>query len=360
MLIYNLIIILLLIIYYFDCLSIVANNKDSITLKKSKKIIYFFSMSLLFFISAFREKNIGTDLSRYIPRFQIISNTHWNNLPRLSEYWSFEYSFTYLCKILSLFTKDYRIFLIFTSLVIIIGFYIFILKLSKMPLVSIFIFVTYGYWGNSMNIIRQSMAMSFLVCSYVYIIDKKNIKALLLILLASCIQVTSLFFIFILFFSKFKFDKIAFAFTSLISIIFFIIPKNILSFFISKTSFAWYMSMNGSGKTTLVILIFIFIFSYYKKNNIANKNVWLWSLSITIFFNVLALKIGIFERVMKLFLTSFFILIPEILFSYRKKRLYFIIIILCCIAFILYFYFIIMSTNSSSGGIIPYKTSFYK
>ncbi|WP_434794261.1 Transmembrane protein EpsG [Terrisporobacter petrolearius] len=330
--------------------------------RKYSCIISVILMILLFVVSALRSDTVGTDLVRYIPRFNTISNSSWNSLIELSDKWSFEYGFTFFCKLISYISNDYRVFLVMTSAVVCAGFLIGILCLSKMPVMSILVFLCYGYWGSSMNIIRQSMAMAILFCALVQITKNKKVKAMILICLATLLQSTSILYLIILLLSKKKFQKREVILLSILTGVLFFIPKSFIAKIISFTSFGWYSSNEGSGLTTLMVLVFITILVYLFKNKIkdddANIDTWMWFLSISILANVLALKIGIFERVMRLFLLPLMIIMPDLILVSKRYKVYIYAVMGCIVSLILYFYIIIMRDAASSGGIIPYLVPF--
>lgn len=325
--------------------------------KKNKKKLIFL-LGILFIVSAIRNENVGTDLKNYLYRFEVITKSSWKDLVILSDYWRFELGFTYFCKILSEITEKAVIFTLVTSFIFIFGFYKYIYEFSIFPVASVLIFFNFGYWGNSMNIVRQSMAISILAFSCIYLSKKEKIKYIILIIMASLLHVTSLIFILLYPLNFIKFKRKILISVLCFAIIMIFLPKDFINILIRGTSFGWYINSKGSGETTLIILTIILLSTYFfrKKIVIFDKNIdlWLWMLSLAIFFNSIALKIGIFERVMKVFLICLLIIVADLIYLFKLKRkgILGIVIVLC---FTSYFYFILMKTPISSGGIIPYK-----
>ena len=332
------------------------NNKIKI-----KSVALLFMMVILGTISAIRDISVGTDLTRYIPRYIIISQTSWKNLIFLPSSWSFETGFIYFCKLISFISPDDpKIFIILTSIIVSVGYYFFIKDFSLLPLVSVLIYVSYGYWTNSFNTVRQYVAISILAIAL--LCWKKNKIALTIVLTIISILLHSTAFVFIIvyFLKDVEFSKRALKLIIVFAALVYFFPISWINNILSRTSFAWYITSSGSGESTLLILLAFLFLSYYLKDQLIqideHTNTWIWMLGFAIFSNVLALKIGLFERVMRYYLICLLVLIPDIVFCFRKKTYYFFVYGSIILAFILYFYFIIMASPESSGNTIPYKS----
>lgn len=330
---------------------------------ENKKRVYLTAsiMFILGFIGAIRGETVGTDLVNYVPRYYSIAGTDWGNLIYFKESWGFEWGFVIFCKLLSLlFPSNIQPFLIVTSTITIYGFYKFIAKFSKIPELSIFIFITYGYWSNSFNTVRQYIAIGLLSWAFVCWQEKNKIKALIITILAISIHASSVVFLLVFFLDKIKFSKKAFQVILIITIIIFLIPRSFLTTLLSFTSYFWYADRTGSGLSILIVLISIFILTYIMKSRIRKFDdkidLWLWMLGIAIISNVMALEIGLFERIMRFFLISLFVIIPDISYTFRKRVGNIIIYSSVMLAFGLFYFLVLLSTPESSGNVIPYYT----
>ena len=85
-----------------------------------------------------------------------------------------------------------------------------------------------------------------------------------------------------------------------------------------------------------------------------NAALWFWMFSISILANVFALKIGLFERIMRIFLVSLLTYIPNTIFTLRKDCLGLGVYLTVILLFSLYFYIVLMISQESSGYAIPY------
>lgn len=319
--------------------------------------------SLLFILLVFRDYTVGTDLKNYLIRFIKIGETPFNELYDISNYYSFEFGFTLLNKIIYMIFPSTFSFMILSSLISLFGFYHFINKYSRNKLFSFYIFFTFSMATNSMNTIRQYMAISILLYSLDYLLNKDIKKYLLYIFLATSIHSSSIIFIVLYpLINRFKVNVInkKYVFLLLLFIAFFLFGGfELIKYLMSFTSFAWYLNnLNGSGETMLILLFSMYIyllFAFINKETDQIINLSMIMLGITILLNAVAIHIGIIERLMRSFIPSIIVLIPNSidcidlrkhLISLGKIALHF--------CFALYFIYI-MSSPASSGNTNLYK-----
>lgn len=324
------------------------------------KLAIFLITCTFIMISGLRNINVGKDLINYIPRFITLGNASWSEIIALSDQYSFEYGFSVFCKILYLINPSPYFFLLITSIIIGVGFYL-LCQYSHLPVVTFFLIYSYGLWGSSLNIIRQFIALTFLIVSIKYIIERKFGKFVVCIIIAISFHSISIVFLPLYFLYKIKFDSKTFIYYLGLSILTAILGYRFLEEIISNTSFAWYLEggNTGSGESTLILLsaillgAFIFRKSIYKIDN--KIDLWIWGLAIAILFNILALSLGIFARVMKFFLPFLTIIIPDIVLAIRKDKALSLGIWTMILGFFcIYFYFVIVMNTSIGEGWNPF------
>lgn len=148
-------------------------------------LIIFFS--ILFFISAFRPYTVGTDTSHYIGFYDSYleaGNSYLINL-------DIEIGYKILIYLSSFFSNS-RFLLIITSLIICIGYYLFINKNSNDVYFSSFLFVTLYFFCLSLNIQRQSISMLFIAESIIRLSNNDYKFYSIFVLLASLFHITCL------------------------------------------------------------------------------------------------------------------------------------------------------------------------
>lgn len=323
-------------------------------------IIVIIVASTLILISGFREITVGRDLINYIPRFVELGNSSWSELLNVAQRYSFEYGFAIVCKIMYKINSSPHFFLLITSICVGVGFFRISIY-SKLPLFTYFLLYSYGLFGSSLNVIRQFIALSILTFGIKYIVNRKILKFLLVVLIASSIHSTSIVFIALYFLYDIDFTSKIFLKFIVICPFMAVFANKLVSVIVSRTSFAWYLSGmgEGSGGSTLIFLISILISSVMMKNKIVkfdkNINLWIWGLGLAVLFNSLAISFGIWARVMKFFLPFLTLIIPDLVLTLKKQKLLYAMASVIIIGFfIFYFYFVVLGNTAISEGWFSY------
>ena len=359
-------------VYIFNLISILFYSSfmelsKLIRLKKNNKIINLLLNLIviqLFFISAFRSVNVGIDLQRYIPRYNLIADTKWSNIFGLRNVVDFEYGYIIYNKIISVIFNNEQALIIITSLIVVFSFSLFIRNYSKIPWLSFYLFVTMGYFGGSFNILRQYLAMSIILFSLKYIIERDFLKFLICLIFAVSIHKTAAIFIVLYSLYKIRINSIYIILLSFFAIIIGFTSKYIIKFVLSGTSYSKFLGEigsglgKGSGEGMLIVLLLVFLGMLFFNKNLKkldpNTNLWFHMIIVAIFFNILALNLGVFERVMRFFTIAMIIVIPNILYFIKQKEMKLIGIVAVILLSSYYYLGIVMTSYSSSGGIIPY------
>lgn len=340
--------------YFICCLNTNSTNLYVCKNSSLNRLIFCMMTILLIMLSALRGTNVGTDLMNYIPRYKILGETDWSQLYMQAILFKMEFGFCIFNKVLYIINPNPRLFLVVTSVVIGIGFYK-MASYSKMPIFTYLIIYMFGFWGSSLNIVRQFLALSILTFGYDYIINRSFLKFLVIVLLASFFHSSAVVSIPLFFFYKVKFDLKNFILT-FISVVF--ISGMLMLIWeplIDLTDYGRYLNRGyqGSGFSTFLLVINLLIFSclYYKCLKIKDKNLdlWLAELFYSAIFLLLAMKNGIFARVIKYFLPCMAILTPNIIFSLKRNKLQCAI---CYAIVILFFisYFLLVFVDKQCVG----------
>ena len=160
---------------------------------EDKKIFCIISGSLLYLLVALRSINIGlSDTSQtYLNNFNWIRASSLqdilNNTPSSSSI-----VFNLFTKFIQLFTSNYHIYIAVIGIPYILAVTYLIQKYSKYPLLSYMFFIAY-YYLYSFFLVRQVLAMSFVIFSFKYLKEKKFIKFVSLILIASLFHSSAIF-----------------------------------------------------------------------------------------------------------------------------------------------------------------------
>ena len=159
-----------------------------------KKLLYCILVACAFIlISGLRSKFIGVDTISYVKTFLKSSPFTWAQFLNTIKKPEFLF-YTYRMLVRTV-TEHYTLFLFPIAVWYVSCVTFFIYKYSSYPMISYLLFLSMGYFFLSMAGLRQIIGMAFLLLALDKLIQKKHLLCLLLIVIASCFQITSLAFL---------------------------------------------------------------------------------------------------------------------------------------------------------------------
>lgn len=177
--------------YFFVIYVLYALIVDGIFRNNKKSEVFILFLPLLI-LAMFRGEYVGGDLERYLPTFDYVCNS--SSVLKVMAYSRFEPGFLFLNKIISYLSSSHRAFIIVTSLLSLVGPWFVIYKYSKMPVLSILLYFSLGFYTNTFNNVRQGIAMSICMLSVYFLFERKFIKFLFVVIVAGTIHYSALFF----------------------------------------------------------------------------------------------------------------------------------------------------------------------
>lgn len=325
------------------------------TTKKMSLIIFL----VLIFISGLRSVDVGTDTLQFWNVFRYINiNGSIGN---------YEEGFVWLCKIIQIFTSNPQWLLIVTSIIINLSVYYFIKNNSKDMMFSILLYLTLNLFFSLLCLMRQGLAITFIIISYHYIKKNSFIKSMIFIIIASLFHSSALLLIVLILIKKYNNNNIIIIRTIVISLLAFIFAPVIFNLFVNFDDYSKYVGLEYSQSsnitaplytiTSFVLLLFGIIVPNKNKLKIKfedDKNLIFLSniISIATIISAASIRVGIFNR-MYLYFSFFNILwIPNtlsIISNEKNKNLWKFIII--------FFTIIYVSVITYMGwyGVYPYS-----
>lgn len=339
-----------LVIFIFLALYVICQSKPATSLVKYDRLFSAFLCIILVLLAAFRSDEVGADTAIYREYYEAMPN--YNSFQSIVDYFS-EYYIGYflLSKLFSLAHMPVQVWFGFIE-----AFYLFSLMkyvglYSKDKIFSLLIFVTVGLWGFSMAGEKQTLAMSFMMLSFVAIIKKKYIQSVILALISFYTHQVVLIFLaaFILYFVRNK--KLFVPLIFILSGVIFVYS----SFFLSSAANLlgnekYDVYLDGDVKYTYVPFIFYSIITLIASINMGNyRNEKPDSANFTLGISILACAIqllavisGTLFRLALLFLPFMMILIPNAVYYSGKNKN---IIRLVLMSFVI-FYFLYTSRDT--------------
>ncbi|TCB46542.1 EpsG family protein [Acinetobacter terrestris] len=307
----------------------------------------FFALVLF---ASFRNYLVGTDTGSYTSDFR-------NSLD--SNYYIFrqdlEYGYQLLDYFLLKFTHNY-FWLFFISSILVVGSYLYIFrKKSEDYLLSVLIFVSFGFYLFYFNGLRQGIAMAIVALATPHLINKNFLKYVLIILLASYFHKTALIMLLFYFIIHLKFKMEFKALAVFLGS--FLISSSVVEYLASTnekySGYAEISEVKG-GYLTLFFYFSISLFIYicYKKYNIKDNNYYvlmqlhIYGVLFLIPVSMLGANPSGPQRLLFYFVWVSTLLIPLTFSRINKKIVYFTFI------FLAFFYYTMIL---GFGNLMPYQ-----
>lgn len=344
----------LLVLYILVCAFLIFSIKKN---RKTKLIYIILTMGLFASLAMFKSEQVGNDTHAYVRLFKSISSG--TNLSMHKG--RFEIGFLYLNQVLSFLSDNYQILFIVTGIYIYFLYGKLIYKYSNIIWLSVFLFFAMGNFDLSMSGIRQMLALATLTISFEYIVKKKPIKFILIVLLATSFHNTAVVFLFAYPLSKIKLTKELILGVTLVAVAIYGMFQPILRALISIfPRYSYYLDgtyLDGEARIStilsLIIVILLFVVSelfnhkiIYREESsegpilISKKTkedkIQSIFLVITFMFLVVSLKGTIFGRFKNVYNIFTIIYYPNAIAKIKDKRIRFIIITITIVMFFLY------------------------
>ncbi len=351
--------------------------------KKRKKRYIVFSFACLAIISMLRSYNVGRDLqAHYYKTFLRVVNMDWNNLFTLG----YENGYLVFYKIISMFTSDGQWMIAIHALIVIGITGWFIYRNSDNVVMSTFMFITTNTWFMYMTMMRQAMAVSFvLVALEIWKRKDWRIKRFVLYVLVVILAMqfhSSAFIAFIIpIFDYLPFKRKHILISTIVMIASFALYNQLFKAVsllqIGKRDYTEFYSSSGEA-INIISLYFVFIYAlifiigtvslvYYKgeENQSSNLNVTdesgfsnsfiLYMVLVLEVCRITGLKINIMARMTYYFMPFVYILLPRAIASFRnysnKKIVKYSIYVLMTVAFVWLTY----RSAATMYGTVPYQ-----
>lgn len=164
-----------------------------------RKIICISASIILFLIIGFRHPSMGVDLQYgrsegYLGSFITIGKMSWLEVLSV-KHQNYERGYIILNKLISLFSTNEQSLLIVSCILSIFPIIYLIYKNSEYPLLSIMIYMGLPVFLLNFSGLRQSIAIGITALSFNFIKEKKPIKFLLLVIVATLFHKSAIIFI---------------------------------------------------------------------------------------------------------------------------------------------------------------------
>lgn len=338
--------------------------KSNLSYKNSLKIVLLaLSFLSLFVPLILRDVSVGADYVSYMDTFKDIVQ---NDTIDESDITWLGWPFIYLTKLIApLVLNNYVIFYGLISFASLAFLYAAILKRSKMPWLSLALFIGFCLYFQMFNQIRQLFAICIIIYSLTHIENRKFIKFTLLIFFASIFHKTALLFLPSYFLSRLNINKKnLFMYLTAGAIACLMFPTIIE--LIALTSYGQIYLSSGynaafASSTVLnfairaVLLLGCLALAAKVLKETKNKHLYNLVIYCTI-LQSLTMFSSLFGRITTMFFIFYILLIPEVITANFKNHGRKFATILTVLLLITYQYIYYTSPNGAvSGGYETYK-----
>lgn len=320
-------------------------KKDS----KFLKICFVIFFIVLFFRRPF------SDLVNYIHYFRYISSFSMGQF----FYMKFEFLYKLLNLVVGKIYFNEKFFITIVDIITLIGPYYFIKKYSNNYLISILLFLAIGTFYMQFFILRQALALSFILLSVRYISEKKFWKFMFFVFIAYLFHSSALIFAityFASFFNEKNLNKKLLVWIVFLVMLYIFKERLSMLSFIGKYSnyigSRYSNAGEGYGKLALYILLMLFSLLFYKRKIVNNRDqcIMFTMMLLCICIQIVSTNLAVMIRLANYFCMGFVILPANGLnnLTDSKTRLCFNLFTIFIIFFYLFFY----------NPIIGYETFF--
>lgn len=343
---------------YFSSLAIIVlaalimkpgNNETS------KKRFVVLSMVVLGLVAAVRSFYVGIDTYQYYVAYQTVSY----------ETSRYEVGFLFLIWLLNHISSNPQLLIMMSSAIIMISTGFFIQRYSKNPVLSICLFVTLLTYAYYLNLMRQALAVSVLMFSIPYLLDKKYLRYVIVVVLASTFHSSALVWLIFLPLSFVRFNKRAIACYMVVFVAAMLFPAQLWSFGSNLFGkYDDYLASKWAGGNALAApimalmdFLLLVLSCYFLRKRESGKtpdstDFLLHGSTLLFIVQALASQVNIFQRLTTYFAIMLAVLVPNALSQANGKLRFLItsVIVIVSIAF----FVIIMIYRPEWQGIVPY------
>lgn len=176
MTVYNLLILFVLVLGLLLC-----------EYKKAKMntiVFLVLSSAAMIAVAYLRADTVGIDYKQYATYFYQVHDGGWSFLISPANGYRIEPGYSLLNYVVSLFTRDIHVFMLVVAILVVTLTAVLLYRVSPIPWIGMFVFASFGFYGNSLSFIRQCIAIAIFLYSIEFIKKRRFVPYLLIVLLA--------------------------------------------------------------------------------------------------------------------------------------------------------------------------------
>lgn len=328
--------------------------------RKHNKQQSFLLFGLLLLVIGFRHQSMGYDLywkyqGGYLAWFDTISRCDFDEILKYTLLTGYDVGFVLLNRIIGFFSHERQVYLFVCAFISIMPFAYFTSRESKIPLLSIAIFIGLPTFLYLYGTLRQSVATGVLVLALPYL-EKRDKKFFILLAISFLLHAASALFIISYFVYRFNFKLFGKMMTLLVIIVVFISRTVLLERILPYITVGDYGIDKSSSILSFVIFTMIYLwlilFVYDRSSSRIKGYINLFFIScLCLAFQDIT---PVAARVASFFMFPLMIIIPDYLYRIKVKFLSKLSVSLCFLIFLGYGLYRIDAGGSDFAQSSPY------
>ena len=224
--------------------------------RRPNKFSYYLSGLILIMLPTLRSVEVGTDSGNYVGMFNYLK---FQTESLLNIETSIEIGYLAMQYLALSMSNEYWSLFFIIALISVLSNLFVINKLSENIILSVFIYVSLATYLFLFNGARQAIAASIISVALIYLVEKKLLKYIIVVLIASSFHSTAIIMVPFYFLLNFKYSKINLTIYAIGSFVSLYYLSLFLSVFDSSTfeRYIAYEDRNATGGFTLAIFYFI-------------------------------------------------------------------------------------------------------
>lgn len=295
-----------------------------ISLNNKNKKLFLLICFILLIMSCFREKHIGVDSISYYEYGEILEKMSFNQV-LINNIWV-EKGYSFYSKLIMILGEPYFILLI-TSLITLIIIYRFCYIYSANYIYSLFLFQGLMYYYDTMNILRQYLAVSICLLAYRSLLTNNKVKFAIMIIIAYFFHKTSIIFLLLYIIKDIKLTKKRIKIIIILVLVIYLsisklltIVTTIFPFYRNYLELEHYNDFNLGNRIffikDLILGFWLYSLEFFKTRE-ERIQMWIVILATTISF--FSIKLGILLRMQLYFSIFYIVIIPNAIYSQKSK-----------------------------------------
>lgn len=338
----------ILIMFICFLAGIINNMKDK---NKRSLIIVGTSAVLIILIQGLRHETVGVDLAKYLAGLRLSKDMNFLAGEKL---FNFEIGYSLYSQMFAKLNISEQGYLFVVAITIILPIAYMWIKNSKMPTLSILLYIGLGFFAFSFSGLRQAIAIGITCYSFKYIQEKDMTKFLVCIALASSFHITALIFIFAYPLYNIRFEKKQYIYIIPLFLFVFIFREQIfLLIYRLVKGTEGEIEKTGAFNMLIVmttVLIFSYIFGSKDKKDL-KLNAYRNYLLVAIFIQIFASLSNNIMRLGYYYYIFITLLIPHVISRQKNQKIKILSYIALVILLVAFFE---MQTGGGYLGVSPY------